>query len=106
MLNWLFDIMFKERVEELVEQKFKEKVIEKYFVSQQTELRQRIARVRETLHTQAHWVEKDQSTQVLSSSDLRRSDSKSKVPSKTNQANLDKAAEMDAIKAKLTGKKK
>ena len=103
MLNWLFDIIFKERVEALVEQKFKEKVIERYFASKQAELQQRIQRLRKTLHSQTPRIQEDKPSEVLSSNNVQTRSDKSRVSPEASKAQLVKRNELDSIKAKLMG---
>lgn len=106
MFRWLVNTYMKNHIDELVDQRLKERMFERYYEHKGQELRQRIAKVRKDLHSQAQGVQEDKPTEVLSSSDIRRSESKPSVLPKTSQADLDRANEMNALRAKLTGKKK
>jgi hypothetical protein len=93
--------LFKEHVEQIVEDKFQEKLLETYLYTRKQELQQRIEKVRSTLDTQAHGIHENKKTrEVLPSSELRRKNEEPRVQTQTSQTGI------DDIKAKLLGKMK
>lgn len=105
MFKWLVNTYMKDYIDELVDQRLKDKMFERYYEHKGQELKDRIEKLRRSFHTQTSGVQENKPTQVLSSANVRRSDSQSQLPSETSKAKL-KNAEMDDLRAKLTGKKK
>ncbi len=97
-MRWISEWLFKEHVEQIVEDKFQEKLLETYLYTRKQELRQRIEAVRSTLDTQAHGIHQNKTREVLPSSELRRKDEEPRVQTQTSQTGI------DDIKAKLLGK--
>ena len=89
-MKYWFELLFKNYIDELVDQRFKENMIERYWVQKQNETARRLARARER-----HKVDKPASTEelyedhkILSSTDVRWEDAKSKVQTKTSAVSL------------------
>ena len=100
-MKWISEWLFKEHVEQIVEDKFQEKLLETYLYTRKQELRQRIEKVRSTLDTQAHGIHENKTREeVLPSSELRRKNEEPRVQTQTSQNGI------DDIKAKLLGKMK
>ena len=106
MLQWFVDKYLKQYIDELVDQRFNAKVYEKYYEGRQKELRQRIETVRKSIHTQTSGIQKNQQTQLLSSSNVQTRGNEPIVLPEADQAKLNKTKELADIKAKLMGKKK
>ena len=89
-MKYWFELLFKNYIDELVDQRFKENMIERYWVQKQNETARRLARARER-----HKVDKPASAEelyedhkILSSTDVRWEDAKSKVQTKTSAFSL------------------
>jgi len=106
MFKWLVNAYMKTHINELVDQRLNEKMFERYYEQRQTELRQRIETVRKSIHTQTSGIQKNQQTQLLSSSNVQTRGNEPIVPPEADQAKLNKTKELADIKAKLMGKKK
>ena len=105
MFKWLVNTYMKHYINELVDERLKNRMFEKYYESKQQELKDRIAKVRQSFYSQTQGIQEDKQTEVLSSGDIRRGEKKSRVPSETDQASLKRNNELNDIKAKLMGKK-
>jgi hypothetical protein len=100
-MRWISEWLFKEHIEQIVEDKFQEKLLETYLYTRKQELQQRIEKVRSTLDTQAHGIHENKKTrEVLPSSELRRKNEEPRVQTQASQTGI------DDIKAKLLGKMK
>jgi len=106
MIQSLFEWMFKQYINKLVDQRFKENTIERYTQQQQIDRRRRIAKLRETLDNKTSRVPKNTQTQLQSSSDVQSIPLEPKLQKAPDSAVLKKQQEMASIKAKLLGKKK
>ena len=89
-MKYWFELFFKNYIDELVDQRFKENMIERYWEQKQNETARRLARAREL-----HKVDKTASTKelyedhkILSGTDVRWEDAKSKVQTKTSALSL------------------
>ena len=98
-MRWISEWLFKEHVEQIVEDKFQEKLLETYLYTRKQELRQRIEKVRSTLDTQAHWIHKNKTREVLPSSNIQRSDSKPNIQVAPNTP----LSDAEKMKQKLMG---
>ena len=108
-MKWISEWLFKEHIENMVEEKFQEKLLETYLHQRQQEHKARIARVRETLDNKTSRVSKEEQPKLQSSSRVQTGSEESKLSTSPDQAAIAKAAkaaELDALKAKLMGKKK
>ena len=106
MIKWLVNKFLKEHVNQLVDLRLNEKIFEKNYERRQDDIRRRIAKVRQSLHSQTSRIQEDKPPEVLSSNNVQTRSDKSRVSSETSEAQLDKRNELDSIKAKLMGKKK
>ena len=57
MFKWLFKSLLEEHVNELVDKRFKERVYERYWEQRQSQMEERIRRVKESLGTSSHGVD-------------------------------------------------
>ena len=105
-MKWISEWLFKEHIENMVEEKFQEKLLETYLRQRQQEHKARIARVRETLDNKTSRVSKEEQPKLQSSSRVRTGSEESKLSTSPDQAAIAKTAELDAMRAKLMGKKK
>ena len=107
-MKWISEWLFKEHIENMVEEKFQEKLLETYLHQRQQEHKARIARVRETLDNKTSRVSKEEQPKLQSSSRVRTGSEEPKLSAQADQAAIAreaKAAELDAMRAKLMGKK-
>ena len=98
-MRWISEWLFKEHVEQIVEDKFQEKLLETYLYTRKQELRQRIEKVRSTLDTQAQRVPQAGKGTVLPSSNIQRSDSKPNIQVAPNTP----LSDAEKMKQKLMG---
>ena len=114
--------LFKPYIEEMVDQRFKEKMYERYYESKQQDLREQIARLRQSLSPPTQRVQTETKREEEPSSvlevprpeepKLRKKNVKRKVDDSNwyedTMAEIEKARkkreEMDALKKKLTAK--
>tara|TARA_B100000035_G_scaffold292389_1_gene280988 strand:+ start:22 stop:405 length:384 start_codon:yes stop_codon:yes gene_type:complete len=126
MFKWLFKSLLEEHVNELVDKRFKERVYERYWEQRQSQMEERIRRVKESLGTSSHGVDAKKAQRIQKpSSILEVSGSKeSRIQSKATKVNQEtwfedtledvakareiqaKRKEMDSLRSKLTGGKK
>lgn len=105
MIKWLVNKFLKEHVNQLVDLRLNKKIFEKNYERRQDDIQRRIAKVRQSLHSQTSRIQEDKPPQVLSSNNVQTRSDKSRVSSETSEAQLDKRNELDSIKAKLMRKK-
>ena len=108
-MKWISEWLFKEHIENMVEEKFQEKLLETYLHRRQQEYKARIARVRETLDNTSSGISQEAPSKLQSSSRVRTGSEEPKLSITPDQAAIAKAAktaELDAMRAKLLGKKK
>jgi len=108
-MRWISEWLFKEHIENMVEEKFQEKLLETYLHQRQQEHKARIARIRETLDNKTSRVSKEEQPKLQSSSRVRTGSEEPKLSAPPDQAAIAKAAktaELDDMRAKLLGKKK
>jgi len=107
MIQWLCNTIFKQYINNLVDQRFKENVYEQIRSKRTQELRDRAAAVRATLDISPHQdAKKPQGTSQLSSN-IRRSNTEPRVQTKTPEDTAVKKTVTSAdLKAKLAGIKK
>jgi F420-0:gamma-glutamyl ligase len=98
-MRWISEWLFKEHIEQIVEDKFQEKLLETYLYTRKQELQQRIEKVRSTLDTQAHGITQNTNGTVLPSSNIRRSNSKSNIQVTPNTP----LSDAEKMKQKLMG---
>lgn len=96
-MKWISEWLFKEHIENMVEEKFQEKLLETYLHQRQQEHKARIARVRETLDNKTSRVPKEVQPKLQPSSTIQARSAESKSQESTSAA---------AMKAKLLGIKK
>lgn len=108
MLKWFVEKYLKQYIDELVEQRFNNKMYEKYYEGKQQDLKQRIQKVRASLDDKIPISAQAAKTKVLSSSRVHSRSAKPRIQEPPSQASIEKAtkaAELDAMRAKLMGKK-
>ena len=123
MIQWIVEKFLKKHIDELVDQRFKEKMYERYYQSKQNQLQERIHRLRQSLSSPTQRVQSEEKTEEEPSSVLEVSRTQEpqlrKTPTKNVKNNEDwfedtmkevekaraKREEMDLLKAKLTGRK-
>lgn len=96
-MKWISEWLFKEHIENMVEEKFQEKLLETYLHQRQQEHKARIARVRETLNNTSSGISQEVQPKLQSSSTIQARSAESRSQESTSAA---------AMKAKLLGKKK
>ena len=111
MIKWLVETFLKEHIDELVDKRFKEQMFERYYAKKANDLHERIQKVRQSINaSQAQGFSEDQPEPVQSSGVLEVSGhTESKILSTPSEAEIEKqqrAADLDAMRAKLMGKKK
>lgn len=107
MIQWLCNTIFKQYINNLVDQRFKENVYEQIRSKRTQELRDRAATVRATLDNSPHQDAKTPQGNPQPSSNIRRTDTEPKVQTKTTENTAVKKTFTSAdIKAKLAGIKK
>jgi len=104
MIKWLVNKFLKEHVNQLVDLRLNEKIFEKNYERRQDDIRRRIAKVRQSLHSQTSRIQEDKPPKVLSSNNVQTRSDKSRVSPEASKAQLVKRNELDSIKAKLMGK--
>ncbi len=105
MVEWLCNLIFKKYIDEIVEKKFAQLSTEKYNGRETQSIRDRIEQARQNLHSSSG-VQQTKHPEVLSSSRVRTGSEEPKLSITPDQAAIAKAAELDAMRAKLLGKKK
>lgn len=92
MIRTLFEMFFKNYIDEQIDKRFTENMIERYWAQKQNETARRIQKARDRLkidYPPSHEAETDTSEpKVLSSGDLRRDNTKSRVQTKTTTSSL------------------
>jgi hypothetical protein len=107
MIKWLCNTIFKQYIDDLVDQRFKENAYERIRSARTQELRVRIAAVRATLDISPHQDAKKPQGTSQPSSNIQRSDTESRVQTKTTEDTAVKKQVTSAdLKAKLAGIKK
>ncbi len=98
--RFLFDWLCKEYIEEEVDRRFKENMVERYFATRIRELSERTKELRKKVGAKTAYDSDigSQEGKILLSSKLRRDNSKSELQTK-------KAGSADALKAKLNSMK-
>jgi len=96
-MKWISEWLFKEHIENMVEEKFQEKLLETYLHQRQREHKARIARVRATLGNTPSRISQEAQPKLQPSSGVRTRSAESKPQESTSAA---------AMKAKLLGIKK
>ena len=89
-MKYWFELLFKNYIDELVDQRFKENMIERYWVQKQNETARRLARARERHKVDSPTTNERQPQEhkVLSGIDIRWEDTKSRVSPKTTSSSL------------------
>ena len=105
MLQWLFEWLFKPYIDKLVDQRIKENVVERYTRERAEDTRRRIAKLRKSLDYPAQGVQSIEESDVLSSGVLQTGSEEPRVQVAPDQASIKKKQDLDAMKAKLMGKK-
>jgi len=96
-MKWISEWLFKEHIENMVEEKFQEKLLETYLHQRQQEYKARIARVRETLDNTSSGISQEAPSKLQSSS---------RVPTRSAESKPQESSSAAAMKAKLLGIKK
>jgi hypothetical protein len=96
-MKWISEWLFKEHIENMVEEKFQEKLLETYLHQRQQEHKARIARARKALDNKTSRVSQEAQPKLQSSSAIQARSAESKSQESTSAA---------AMKAKLLGIKK
>lgn len=96
-MKWISEWLFKEHIENMVEEKFQEKLLETYLHQRQQEHKARIARARKALDNKTSRVSQKAQSKLQSSSTIQTRSAESKSQESTSAA---------AMKAKLLGIKK
>ena len=105
MLQWLCNILFKSYVEQLVDQCFEEKLVERRQEASIQQLKNRANAIRATLNNQVPIENNKEENEVFSSSRVQSGSAEPRIQKPPSQASIEKAAELDAMRAKLMGKK-
>lgn len=107
MIQWLCNTIFKQYINNLVDQRFKENVYEQIRSARTQELKDRSAAIRATLDNSPQQKSKTLQGNPQPSSNIQRSDTESRVQTKTTEDTAVKKPFTSAdIKAKLAGIKK
>ena len=93
-MRWISEWLFKEHIENMVEEKFQEKLLETYLHRRQQEHNARIARVRATLGNTPSRISQEAQPKLQPSSRVRTRSAESKPQESPTAA---------AMKAKLLG---
>jgi len=92
MIRTLFEMFFKNYIDEQIDKRFTENMIERYWAQRQNETSRRLQQARDRYkinYPPSHEAEQDMSEpKVLSSGDLRWDDAKSRVQTKTTTSSL------------------
>jgi hypothetical protein len=105
MLRWLVKKYLEGYVNELVDRRFETKLHERKYEQTTEQIRARITELKKILPVSKK--ETKSTVVVQPSSVLEVPDrTQSRLQTETNQASVKKAAEMDALRAKLTGARK
>ena len=92
MIRTLFEMFFKDYIDEQIDKRFTENMIERYWAQKQNETARRLQQARDRHkidYPPSHEAEADTSEpKVLSSGDLRWDDAKSRVQTKTTTSSL------------------
>ena len=124
MIKWLCNVIFKEYIDELVDQRFKENAYEQYRAEQTQGLRNRSAAIRAAINNSSQRLHEKTQEALQSDSNTQRSakpglqvkatkapvkiepdwDAINKLKAKNDAAEA-KSSELNAMKAKLMGKK-
>ena len=96
-MKWISEWLFKEHIENMVEEKFQEKLLETYLHQRQQEHKARIARARKALDNKTSRVSQEAQPKLQASSAIQARSAESKSQESTSAA---------AMKAKLLGIKK
>ena len=104
MLEWLFEWLFKPYIDKLVDRRIKENMFERYWQQKNAETRQRIERLRRSLHSSTQGVSEETSEELLPSSGIQKRGGEPQVQVTSDQAAIKKQKELSAMKAKLLGK--
>jgi len=105
MLEWLFEWLFKPYIDKLVDRRIKENMFERYWQQKNEETRQRIERLRRNLNSSTQRVSKETSEELLPSSGIQKRGAEPQVQVTPDQATIKKQQELNAMKAKLMGKR-
>lgn len=92
MIRTLFEMFFKNYIDEQIDKRFTENMIERYWAQRQNETSRRLQQAREqhkiNNYAPERSVEVQAETKILSSSELRWDDAKSRVQTKTTTSSL------------------
>ena len=108
MIQWLVNTIFKEYIDNLVDRQFRENTYERIRAVRTQELRSKAAAIRATLDNKTSRVSEEEQPKLQSSSRVRTGSEEPKLSAQADQAAIAreaKAAELDAMRAKLMGKK-
>lgn len=107
MIQWLCNTIFKQYIDDLVDQRFKENAYERIRLVRTHELRVRIAAIRATLDNSTQQGSKNPHGNPQPSSNIRRSNTESRVQTETTEDIVVRKPVTSAdLKAKLAGIKK
>jgi hypothetical protein len=92
MIRTLFEMFFKNYIDEQIDKRFTENMIERYWAQRQNETSRRLQQAREQHNINNYApegsTEVQAETKILSSSELRWDDAKSRVQTKTTASSL------------------
>jgi len=106
MIQRFFIWLLEDAINQLVDKRIEEGIIEKLRQQQEQERKQRIAKLRATLDHQISAVDQNTKTQVQPGDRVYPRSEEPKLSPPPDQAKLNKTKELSAMKAKLMGKKK
>jgi len=105
MIQRFFIWLLEDAINQLVDKRIEEGIIEKLRQQQEQERKQRIAKLRATLDHQISAVDQNTKTQVQPGDRVYPRSEEPKLSPTPDQAAIKKQQEMAAMKAKLLGKK-
>ena len=85
MIDWLCNKIFKTYIDELVDQRFRENVIERYFTARSEQLRKRTAVLRKTFDNSTQANTSTTKTKIQLDSTVRRGNTQSGIQTATAQ---------------------
>jgi len=106
MIQRFFIWILEDYINQLVDKRIEEGVIEKLRQQQEHERKHRIAKLRASLNHKTSTVEKNTKDELQPSSGVHTRSEEPTLQIKTDQAAIKKQQELAAMKAKLLGKKK
>jgi hypothetical protein len=101
MFESIFEWLFKPYIDKLVDKRFQENVIERYWLARAHNTKQRIQEIRESLYSPSQRTPSTESGELLSGGYVYSRQDKPEVQTSADQAAIKRREEMENIKAKL-----